>query len=312
MSLTFLRTLSWRQLTLGILSFLPGLAVGPTGGTDSARYCYSVWLRHVAKAVECGVWNSPKHVAEIGPGDTIGVGLAALITGADRYTAIDSIQYTTLQASAQMLNQLMELFSARTSIPDDDEFPDVWPKLSSYRFPANVISDSLPELLRRGRVIAHHLRAEDESGPIRYLAPWDLADQIPIEPVNMIISQAVLEHVDKLSEVYRAMAVWVAPGGFVSHTIDFRAHGTSNSWDGHWTYPRFLWKTMRGRRPWLLNREPISSHLRLLEDNNFVLLDQQRHLSVQARARSELASGFRSLSHDDLTTKVAFLIARQR
>ena len=38
-----------RSMLSGIATYLPGATrVRATGGTDSARYCYSVWLRHLA------------------------------------------------------------------------------------------------------------------------------------------------------------------------------------------------------------------------------------------------------------------------
>lgn len=42
-----------KQLIYGVASFVPGvirLCAKGTGGTDSARYCYSVWLRHLVMA----------------------------------------------------------------------------------------------------------------------------------------------------------------------------------------------------------------------------------------------------------------------
>src|SRR5689334_3926898 len=53
-----------------------------TGGSSSARYCYSVWLRHLSMAARLGLNTDPKDVAELGPGHSIGVGLAALLSGA--------------------------------------------------------------------------------------------------------------------------------------------------------------------------------------------------------------------------------------
>ena len=88
----------WRQserVMVGLATFIPGLSwvmakLRKTGGTDSARYCYSVWLRHLAMAHTNGLPTSPKIVAELGPGDSIGMGLAALIAGTEKYFAFYS------------------------------------------------------------------------------------------------------------------------------------------------------------------------------------------------------------------------------
>ena len=66
-----------------------------TGGARTPRtselapYNYGVWLRHMIEAHAQGLPCEPLTVCEIGPGKTIGAGLAALISGADRYIAID-------------------------------------------------------------------------------------------------------------------------------------------------------------------------------------------------------------------------------
>ena len=72
-----------RIIIRGILGYFP-LILKPyrkgTGGTSSARYCYSVWLRHLSLLKENGMHNIPETIAEIGPGDSLGIGLNALIT----------------------------------------------------------------------------------------------------------------------------------------------------------------------------------------------------------------------------------------
>ena len=45
-----------------------------TSGTDSARYCYSVWLRHLIHAHQQGFSIRDKIVAELGPGRFSGYG----------------------------------------------------------------------------------------------------------------------------------------------------------------------------------------------------------------------------------------------
>ena len=80
-------------LAKGILTFVPGLLAFSNrfrrveNGTVSARYCYSVWLRHLVMAHDRGLPTNPQVLVEFGPGSSIGTGLAALIAGAapDRF-----------------------------------------------------------------------------------------------------------------------------------------------------------------------------------------------------------------------------------
>jgi hypothetical protein len=87
------------------------------------------------KAAESGLDTKPQVIAELGPGDSLGTGIAALLSGASKYYALDFISHVTAERNVQMLHELAELFGRRADIPDEAEFPTVIPKLKSYRFP---------------------------------------------------------------------------------------------------------------------------------------------------------------------------------
>lgn len=69
------------QLIKGLLTYVPGaykiFSHKNTGGSDSARYCYYVWLRHLVMLYENRLSTDPKIIAELGPGDSLGLGLCA-------------------------------------------------------------------------------------------------------------------------------------------------------------------------------------------------------------------------------------------
>ena len=127
--------------------------------------------------------------------------------------------------------------------------------------------------------------------------------------MDMIYSQAVLEHVDDLTGAYRAMRRWLKPAGYMSHQIDFKSHGTADEWNGHWAYSDLMWAVIRGRRPYLLNREPHSSHIAILEREGFTIRCDKTVKTCSNLARDALAQRFRSISDDDLTTSGAFIQA---
>ena len=59
-----------------------------TGGSTYSRYCYSTWLRHLILLHKYKK-NIPAAVAELGPGDSVGTGIAALLSGCEKYIALD-------------------------------------------------------------------------------------------------------------------------------------------------------------------------------------------------------------------------------
>lgn len=125
------------------------------GSTLNARYCYSVWLRHLIFAYDNdnGITAVPKRIAELGPGDSLGVGISALISGADEYFAYDVIKYQPTEVNLNIFNEPIELFKNRTDIPNETEFPKLKPYLKSYNFPTKIFSQSyLDKILEENRL----------------------------------------------------------------------------------------------------------------------------------------------------------------
>lgn len=289
-------------------------------GTVLARYCYAVWLRHLVMAHDQGFPTQPEVVAELGPGDSVGTGIAALLSGVTRYYALDVVRYAKTDANLRILDELVDLFEARAPIPDDTAFPKMEPRLPSYAFPSHILTEArLEEALAGARVeavrkaIVSGGEADTDSVAVRYVAPWYDASVVEPGSTDMIISQAVLEHVDDLGQAYDQMYAWLKPGGVVSHVIDFRSHGTADEWNGHWTYSDFVWKLVRGRRTYLLNRQPHSVHLDLLRRAGFEVVRNAVQVQTSSIGREHLARRFRDVPDADLEISTAFIQAiRQR
>lgn len=304
-----------KALLAGLSTYIPGYRfMRPTGGTDSARYCYSIWLRHLTLAYANDAQHAPPvTVAELGPGDSIGIGLAALLSGVEEYHALDIVHYPDLKSNLAVFDELVGMFTDRQSIPADDEFPLAHPKLDDYAFPSHMLNNELLDKSldpqRIAEIRSSIEQAEEEQSRIHYQAPWNDPRRIRENSIDLIYSQAVLEHVDDLAGVYSAMRRWLKPEGRMSHQIDFKSHGKADTWDGHWTYSDMAWKVVVGRQPYLLNRKPHSEHLRQLRANGFrVVMDRRVHSDSNLR-KSQLAIRFRHLSDEDLTTSGAFVVA---
>ena len=67
----------------------------------------------------------PGVVAELGPGNSLGIGLSTLLSGADRYHAFDVVPHAQVNHNLAVLDELIALFKARADIPGPAEFPQV-------------------------------------------------------------------------------------------------------------------------------------------------------------------------------------------
>ncbi|MDQ6670139.1 MAG: methyltransferase domain-containing protein [Chloroflexota bacterium] len=312
-----------KPTAVGLLTHVPGFCrlITRTGGTDNPRYCYSVWLRHLVTVNDHHLLvGVPPRVAEIGPGDSIGIGLAALLSGVRQYSAIDIARLANSERNLSILRQLITLFKERAAIPDEREFPLVSPRLESYQFPASLVTDAMLESsLSEARIqaiadaVTTATTSDAPSRPIiTYVAPWTKIDILPAASFDLIYSQAVLEHVDQLDQMYAAMHAWLKPGGVMSHDIDFSHHRIGPLWNSHWSYSRRVWRLIRGRRAWLLNRQPHSRHLEIIRRSGFELVADVSTRRTVGLKRSDLASEFADMSDDDLVTSESYVLAIKR
>jgi len=263
-----------------------------------------------------GLPTDPTNVAELGPGDSLGIGLAALLSGASNYYAFDVVKFANIGRNLEVFDELVALFNKRERIPDATEFPEAQPLLESYEFPAYILTDARlrdaldPRRVESIRGILTGIEPNSE-GPIgiSYFAPWDSSAILMEASVDLIFSQAVLEHVDDLEHTYRTLHRWMKPGGVMSHQIDFRCHDAVKQWNGHWAFSDWTWRLMRGRRPYYLNREPHSKHLALLIRNGFKVVCDMRGETKSAIKRKQLARRFQNLTNEDLSTCSALIQA---
>jgi hypothetical protein len=264
-------------------------------------------------AERAGLTTQPEVVAELGPGDSIGIGLAALLSGSEKYYALDLVKFAAAHRNIAIFDELLELFKNRTAVPGEEEFPAVFPRLESYEFPHHILTaDRLEAALHGDRTAKLRQSIAAVDGPdsqIRYLVPWYSSDILEPDSIDMVMSQAVLEHVDEPGYAYRMMNVWLKPGAFMSHTIDFHNHRTAVAWNGHWTYSDFIWKLIRGRLPFLINRLPHSRHLELIDEAGLDVICDIKDQQPSRIDRNDLSRRFSGMQPDDLTTCTAFVQA---
>jgi SAM-dependent methyltransferase len=266
-----------KPVVKGIAMMVPGahrlLPRRGGGGTASADYCYGVWLKHLTLLWQTGMREIPRAVVELGPGDSLGTGLCALLSGASRFYALDVIQHSTAERDLQMLDELVERFAARAPRPNKG-WPDFDELLGANLFPEHILTEErLAKALAPGRVAAirEAIARPDPSNDImvRYVVPWNDVGVLPKGSIDLIYSHAVFQHVTDVPAVLRCCAAWLREGGWMSHQMAFISHGITKEWNGHWQYPDWLWKIVTGARPYLINRHPASAQVRMLDDAGF-------------------------------------------
>jgi hypothetical protein len=258
----------------GMATFIPGLyklfAKPSGGGTNSAQYCYSVWAKHLTMLNANGMTEIPRTVAELGPGDSLGVGICALLSGAAAYYAFDVVEYASADKNLRLLDELVQLYTRRAGVQTIG-WPDFSEHLDSKRFPKVLTADLLSANLKESRVqaIRDALQNRESDIVIKYVVPWDSPQVIKQASVDLILSHSVLEHVKDLGFTLKACASWLKHDGWMSHQVDFSSHGISKAWNGHWQYSEWMWRLVVGGRPYLINRVPADQLLSIVEQDGY-------------------------------------------
>ncbi len=305
----------------GIAARIPGLngrlVNRGTGGTDRPAYCRGVWFKHLAHLLDSGMESVPKRVGELGPGDSVGVGIAALLTGVDHYVAMDVKPYATSARNLTILDGVLELLAADT--PDENAARG-WPPYAKLLGDAGGPLDvaALIAAIDGPRIdaIRHSLRegpGEGAAPTARYVAPWDTVDDLDRGSLDLVLSHSVMEHVRDLSATYAACHDWLRPGGWISQQVDLQCHGLARGWNGHRGYrSERHWNLVAEARDCWINREPFSTHVRLIEENGFELKKVLLRSDDGGLGATELAPRFRGLTDEERTTAGLFLQARKR
>ena len=307
-----------KALLKGIISYFPikrrGLNRTDNEPGKSARYCYSVWLRHLVKIHESSSKTHFPSMVELGPGSSIGVGILALLTGTNKYVGLDVVDLEDVNYEA-ILEEFIALLKHRTPIPDDKEFPRVHPKLLDYSFPDHILNaEFLEKMLHKDRVTTIKVMLKDFKNENRFVSKKELSiqfiklgesemDQLPFNSADLVFSQAVLMAVNNLEETYAMIQQFLKKGGVTSHQIDFKSFDTADKWNGHWTYSDTIWKIILGRKPYLINRAPYSIHASLHDKYGLKIIEAQKEYLTSDLSKTQLAPRFKTMPDEDLLTR---------
>lgn len=312
--------MSATMVAKGLCSWIPGARVfydrRAAHGTGSAAYCYGVWMKHLALRWASGAPAPHGTVVELGPGESIGTGVAALLSGAERYVAIDKVAHMRPEANLALFHELVEMFRARAPRPKPG-FPPIEEYLDERLFPSAILDEKTLARTLDPERLAHIERAVRALGtgkpdPMLGYFTWDNPQPVGDGSVDLAFSHVVLNHVTDLEGLYAQCARWLKPGAWMSHHIDFSCLGTSKTWNGHRAYGDLTWRLITGKRPYFVNREPPQYHERLLDRLGFDVVRVIRGHREGGITRAQLAPRFRAISDEDLDTWSAFMVSRRR
>ena len=311
---------NFKPVLKGALTWIPGVQRAfydrtAAGGTAEARYCYGVWIKHLSLLWQAGMRTIPVAVAELGPGKSLGTGLAALLSGAERYSALDLVRHASVATTAPLVEPMAELFRQRAPCPSRG-FPDYNGVLDARLFPSRILTDAhLARSLAAPRLAevadaVRRLDSKEQHARLRY-GTWSNGDVASAAEAELVFSHVVLSVVEDQEAFYERCALWLKPGAWMSHHIDFTSVGITNEWNGHLQYSDAVWRIIVGQRPFFANRERLSRHLALMDKYGFEVISVQRMSGEGGIERSRLAPRWRDMSEDDFTCAHAFIVARK-
>ena len=198
--------IKYKQIIVGILSninfiwyFIKLFYYKNTGGSNNSIYCYLVWLKHDYYLNENNIEIYNKDICEIGPGDSIGVGICALILGAKSYTGLDVISYNESKLLIQIFDDIIYYITNEVSNFKNDGFQNINPRSNQEIFPdylkQRIINYNLLDKNRIANIKSDLFEFinNKSSNTINYYSPWD---DIKIEnnKYDICISQSAFEY----------------------------------------------------------------------------------------------------------------------
>jgi SAM-dependent methyltransferase len=207
------------------------------------------YIRNVADDyIRYGASNDPvrvsrKHILEVGPGDNLGVALRLLSLGAASVTCVDAFEpVTDTKHNALVYSALWQSLSDQ----ERSRLEDV----------VSVGEDHRVTLRADGRLRVH------------YSAPIGSTQHLRPDSFDLVISRAVLEHIDDLGRGWSRMHRSLKPDGEMWHVVDFRSHKMFDRIHALYflTFREPIWRLISSPDP-TLNRCRLPAYRKLLSEN---------------------------------------------
>lgn len=257
-----------------------GRGRGPMDIAEIARYherCFDDYLNQLGlDRLSAPAALAGRSVLEYGPGDVLGVAMLFVAFGADSVTCVDRYP---LARGGELAAQVL-----------------------------SVLLESLPAAARSRGATCFRRAGDVRSGlarnRIRYeVRPDGLLNERA--PMGLVVSRAVLEHVNDLPAIFRDMRIALAPDGTAVHLVDLKSHGLHrrNPLD-FLTWPEWLWALMYSHKG-VPNRERPGAYREAARSAGLEIVAMtptgRARTEDLAEVRPRLAAAFRDLSDDELS-----------
>lgn len=236
---------------------------------------------------QCREFLAQKTILEYGPGDLPGVGMLLVAMGARRVYCVD--RFPLLQLNPKGIDVVRCL---HRMLPEDQR----------KRFQECFLDFDAPH---RGL----------NSDRIRYVVSQDGLSGMTSE-ADVVISRAVLEHVNNLEATFADMACAMPPGGIALHLVDLKSHGLHRASPLDFLeYPQWLWNLMYSHKG-VPNRWRVNHYKEIVSRLPFDRAEFRpiaRYTSEQVEAvRGTLAGPFRKLPAEELAWQGFWLEFRKK
>ena len=296
----------------GLSTYVPGLHnFAPVDPPESDVYSLSVFVQHLSNYINYQPRKVlPKVIIELGPGSTVGFGLAAMLLYESDYISLDIDSFFDSDVNLTVLDRIYHRLLEGSFVPDNIS-ADFLPKsnralqlrdIQALDLSTTTITDRYNLIRSRIQEPLPFPSKERWATPLlpKEMYTIFLSSRPVPNPVCVdgIFSQAVLEHVDDLHDLFFNLLSVVAPRALHSHLVDFSCHGLTREWNGHWKFSDSQWRIIRGRRPQFINRATDSNLLTFFRSLGFHLIHHEQYRNTNRPSIDEHRSRIRSSSSD--------------
>jgi len=242
---------------------------------SNAIYCYTLWMKILNFLLINNRSVDIKCIAEIGTGGSLGLGICALLTGAEQYTALDIEEDLDVVKNLQLLNEIVDLFKSSKRVPSHVLYDQLNVKIDGFEYYNQVYDQSILDNFQSSERIEEIRKCIllKKSNLIQINNNW-MEDYQLINRFDFVFSRAVMEHVNKPDEVYHNLNMALKINGLMFHDIEFHSHGITKDWNTHKNINENIWRIIKGKRPYFLNRYEYIDHYNMIQNNNFKIVDE--------------------------------------